>query len=990
MVTLNTIAKTESDHLLVKKTEAGIQWRFGDHFTDEEIKKTEYELNTIISMGFSDYFLIVQDFLDVGRRIGYMPEDRINYLAENVDKMSIEQMNDYINADQSMPGMTIGPGRGSAAGSLVTYLLGITSVNPITNDLLFERFLNPERVSMPDIDSDLSKSEFEYGVRDIVLEYVKKKYGHDGVCGIVTPSTLAPKEAVKSMARICGSKRVVELSKKKKISSKEEESIKQYYLRLYDYLSKEIPNEPKIGFKKAVSEEADITLENALRNKIAETFTTKDTEPPLDRFNSGYIRTGKEVRNDLSEILDFAVRVEGLNKNYGKHACGEIIADNGHIASYAPMMWSKKYGWEIQMNAEDAEASGLLKMDFLGLKNLNVITKILREIYQNEGKKIDVLNLPEEPEVFQKIYSKGLTNSVFQFESDGMKNMLKRFKPTCFSDVVLLVACYRPGPMQYLDGIIARKHGEKAEENAVTKIAESCEWFRKIVSPTYYALVYQEQIMQVFRGVGYSMGGADNVRRAMGHKKMDILVAEKQNFIYGNEEKHINGAIKSGIDEEDAKMLFDEMIDFAKYSFNKSHAAAYALLGYITAYLKYHFPAEFYAAALNFTEAKKYPKLISEAKELGVSVKGPDINRSEPGFTARNGVVYFGYSSIKGMGSSLVTRKKYASFAEFIKDTKLGQSKIRIMIEAGVFDCFSRNRAALLAVLPDYSGYKAAMAKAEKDLELYEAMKNDLDNGIALDRAKYKIKTKRLPNAASVATKITTLQERIKNAKTGISEVVIPYNQVYEDVSKKLAAEKELLGTYVSGHPLDAYGTPDEHNCKNIGDTEIGYMQLFGMVSGLRVTKRRSDGAPMCFFNLEDQTGAIPVCCFTAAYKKYGSLISDGAVLEIAGVKRIANDSNQDTQTSDDDDEEETSYEFIIDSKGKNAVKVGEKKGKTYIGVCNGAECLPDIIAKVNPYRRNSGNIINIADSVTGEIYRLSGHYSDGLLEDEVLPLRAM
>lgn len=980
MVQLKTNAKTEADKLLVKKTEEGIGWRFGEVFSKKNIERTEYELNTIIQMGFSDYFLIVQDFLDVGRRIGYMPKDRIDYLAEHVAEMSIADMQEYINADQSMPGMTIGPGRGSAAGSLVTYLLGITSVNPLTNDLLFERFLNPERVSMPDIDSDLSKSEYEYGVRDIVIEYVKKKYGHDGVCGIVTPSTLAPKEAIKSMARICGSKRIAELKKTQEVSTEEEENIRQYYLKAYGYLANAVPNEPKIAFGKPVAVECDSTLEEDLRDKIAKTDIEPNLAGPLERFNTGYVRTGNELRADLSEILDFAVRVEGLNKNYGKHACGEIIADNGHISSYAPMLWNPKYGWEIQMNAEDAEASGLLKMDFLGLKNLNIITKVLRMIYENEGKKVDVLNLPEEPAVYREVYSKGYTNAVFQFESDGMKNMLKKFRPTSFADVVLLVACYRPGPMQYLDGIIARKHGQPADENAVTKIAGYCDWFRAIVSPTYFALVYQEQIMQVFRGVGYSMGGADNVRRAMGHKKMDILVAEKQNFIYGNEKKAIQGAIKSGITEEDATNLFDEMIDFAKYSFNKSHAAAYAMLGYITAYLKFHYPAEFYSSALNFSPLSKYPKLINEAKEFGVTVKGPDINKSESGFSEHDGVVYFGYSGIKGMGTTTVERKKYSSFADFIKQTDIAESKIQMMIQSGVFDCFSENRAALSTALLDYSGYKETIKKAEKELEQKNAMKADLENGIALDRAKYKIKTKSLPTKASLDKRIKVLNGRIQDAYRSIDETPIPYRQVYENTEKKLAAEKELLGVYVSGHPLDAYGAPSEHGCKNIGSTETGYMKLFGMVSDIRMSKRRSDGKSMCFFTLEDQTGSISVCCFTAAYEKYGSLIKEGAVLKLAGVKKEQEDDN-DIISQEDEEEKEVSYEFTIDSKSDNTVTVGIKRGRAFLGTCNGIEELPEIVSKASLYASQYGNTIHILDKTSGEIYKLAGFFSDELLE---------
>lgn len=498
MITITKKDLTTSDKLLVVKTLEGIRKRYPE-VTDHIRHQTEHELNTIINMGFSDYFLIVQDFLDIGRRCGYMPDDRLNWLREHYQELSINEMNDYINEDQSMPGLTIGPGRGSAAGSIVTFALGITSIDPIKEGLLFERFLNPERVSMPDIDSDISKANFEYGVRDIVIGYVSKKYGVDGVCGITTPSTLAAKAAIENVARIHGSK-------------------------LYN---------DKTAFLK-------------LGEKM-KALITKDMNGFSDA--SPVIREVFKDNRDALDILSIAERVEDLNANHSRHACGNIIVDNHDVGAYAPLMLEEDSGqWKIAMDAETAETQGFLKMDFLGLKNLNVITKTLRLIYANSGRKIDPIALPEEKDVFLQVFAKGLTNSIFQFSSTGMKQMLKKFVPDKFSDLVLLVACYRPGPLQYLDGIIARKHGQEAEENAVTRIASYNKAFHDIVSPTYFALVYQEQIMEVFKQLaGYSMGGADNVRRAMGHKKMDVLVAEKQNFVYGNADKNIRGAIATGL-----------------------------------------------------------------------------------------------------------------------------------------------------------------------------------------------------------------------------------------------------------------------------------------------------------------------------------------------------------------------------------------------------------------------------------------------------------
>ena len=326
---------SSADELLIEKTLAGITWRY-KNFPDSYFDRMEHELNTIINMGFPDYFLIVQDFLDVGRRIGYMPDDRMQYLKEHVYEMSIQEMNDYINEDQSHPGMTIGPGRGSAAGSIVAYLLGITSVEPMENDLLFERFLNPERVSMPDIDSDLSKSDIEYGVRDIVIEYVTKKYGRNAICGITTPSTLAARSAVKNIARIAGAKEIAEGN----YSKEDAEKIRKEYLRYGDRINAVVPVDPKTKF--SMKMDPDDPNSATLHDVLHDTF---QNEPKL------------------LNIIDIAERVEGLNINFGMHACGKIIYP-GDIRDNSPLMKDPKTGiWKLQIDAEEAESSGLLKMD---------------------------------------------------------------------------------------------------------------------------------------------------------------------------------------------------------------------------------------------------------------------------------------------------------------------------------------------------------------------------------------------------------------------------------------------------------------------------------------------------------------------------------------------------------------------------------------------------------------------------------------------------
>ena len=841
---INQIKKevlSKADKLLITKTLKGIPNLYSE-ITEEIKDRVWHELNTIINMGFSDYFLIVQDFLDLGRRCGHMPDERLAYLSEHHEEMTISELNEYINADQSMPGMTIGPGRGSAAGSIVAFALGITSIDPIKNGLLFERFLNPERVSMPDIDSDLSKSDFKYGVRDIVIDYVCKKYGAGGVCGITTPNTLAAKASIVNISRIHGARK----------------GDKTMFYRLKDQMNGLVSDEPN-----AVLADAD----EAIREKFA---NNKDAE----------------------EILNMAEAVEGLNINFGRHACGNIIVGDGDVGAHAPLLKDEETGqWKIQIDAETSESLGFLKMDFLGLKNLNLITKTVRDILQHTGKSVDPLRIPEDPAVYKNIFAAGKTFSIFQFESEGMRKMLTKFEPESFMDIVLLVACYRPGPMQYLDGIIARKHGKPAEQNAVTRIASYYKPFSEIVSQTYMALVYQEQIMQTFRMVGFSLGKADNVRRAMGHKKMDILVAEKQNFVYGNKEEGIKGAIEVGIREKDALALFDEMIEFAKYSFNKSHAAAYAQVAYITAWLKNYFPTEFYAAALGFADFDKYGALISEASSFGVQVQAPDVNKSEVQFSGRDGKVWFGFSGIKGIGASVASniRKgcEYKTLAEFVIQSPIKLATAKLLLEAGAFDCFCSSRRAMAEILPDMYVEKERITKAEILKKQCEAMLDDLNAGKELDRVKYGIKTKSLPTKEKLEAKIATAENTQQEAKDAIRQEIIPVKEFPDNRRERLDSERKLLGIYVTGNPLDSYEIP-QNALKICNLEERNSGTVCGVITDVKRTVKKSTNEQIAFLTLEDKTGKINVCVFAEAYPKYEHLFQEGNVVIVTG--RIAPD----------------------------------------------------------------------------------------------------
>lgn len=923
---LNDIVIDETARMLISDTAEGLIRR---KKADEiHINKAIYELSVIIRMKFPNYFEIVaKDICRPAELVGHLDENSLEYLlseterffavsdAVNRKELAKEDYEDYLNGwwkwcigfcseHQTAPGITKGPGRGSAAGSVVTYALGITDIDPVDYGLLFERFLNPERVSMPDIDTDISSPDLEYGARDVVIAYLTSKYGSQGICGIATPSTLAPKAAVRAIARVHGSK-VYENSNKK--SKDEEKYWAKRFLNIGDKLASMIPDDPGISFSQ--KGEDGIPLKDVITNNLDSQFASGE----IDEF---------EYKN-MVKILDMSVKAEGLNVHYGKHACGMIIVDNGDVAKYAPQMMDIKTGTlKIQMDAEAAEAKGFLKMDLLALKQLNKNTKTMRLVFKNRGIFLDAQKFPQEPEVFKKIFAAANTNEVFQMESKGMKQMLKDFGPTCMEDIVLLVACFRPGPMKYLDGIIKRKHGKEAEPTAVTRIASYNKDLAAIVAPTYQALVYQEQVMEAFKALaGYSMGGADLIRRAMAHKVIEVLEAEKPAFIYGDKCRGIDGCIKRGIKEQDALDLFEELIDFSKYAFNKSHAASYAVTAYQTAWLKYHFPAEFYVSVLsavpNDKKKVKVPALIAEARKLGIEVNLPDINYSEHGFTGNTNMLRFGFSSIKGFGNSgesiLQMRKNgempYRDVSDFLIRTDLGQSDVEKLINAGALDCFGIPRESIRFSLPDFYRYKEIIKKKRKDISLFDRMMADLDAGITLDREKYKIKSRKLPDKQSLGKRKDSALARIKEADS-IMQTICFSTSMNGNKNADLEAEKELLGIYLSGHPLDTYGKAEDFNALQISDAPLGYNRLFGIIRDLRFAKRKSDGKEMAFFTLEDASGSIETCVFTQSYEANGKFLSEGAAVVVSG-KIIIKEGSQ--NFSDEGESEDVIYQMIAD-----------------------------------------------------------------------------
>lgn len=791
-----------ANEMLEEEIRKGIQWRFPNGMDQQHIDMLNHELPVIESMGYADYHLIVKDFLEYGRLLGQVPDDKIEEAP-----LTIEGLREWIKENDHTIGFSIGPGRGSAVGSLICYLLGITSLDPIPYGLLFERFLNPERVSMPDIDSDLS-----YTVRSKVIEYVTAKYGKDAVCGIMTMNAQAPKGAIRIAAKYYG----------QSVKGNEQE-----FLGIADRIAKKVPSEPGTKFSTVCNEETGETVLAMLRRE----------------FN-----TPKEL-----EIIRWATMLEGAFTTYGAHAAGIIISDNDDVSDYVPLRWNDKLKeWTTQCDMVQAEEEhGLLKMDFLGLRTLDVITDCIRMVKNSHGIEIDPLKIDmEDRDVYREIFSKGRTNSVFQFESSGMKAMLKRFKPRNFEDLIILVSMFRPGPLQYLDGVIDVKNGQDP--------VYLCDELKPILGKTYGAIVYQEQVMEIFQKLAnYTLGGADLVRRFMSKKKQDKLAHERVAFVDGDTERNIKGCVANGISREAADKLFDQMTEFAKYAFNKSHAAAYAYNAYVTGWLKYHYPAEFLAAAMNWAATDKIPGLMHEAKLFGVKVYAPDVNVSEDNFTVRDGAIYFGMSAVKSVGKSgsevLNERKQngeFLSIKDFIQRTNLRKNVFENLCKAGAFDGFTKNRRAILFV---YEDLKAAIDTVKKKQALVQEGKE-------------------------------TAKAALEKAEAAVEEIMIP-TYLEESLQTKMEEEKQYLGAYVSAHPMDEYNDPEDLGAIAIGDiNERMPGTVVGVVSHIEVKHRKKDGKPMAFVTLEDLTGELQVKFFTKDYSLYKNMLTDGAVLKIDGI----------------------------------------------------------------------------------------------------------
>ena len=755
---------------LKKLCEKGLEWRYGDAVTDALRDRLSYELSTIQSMGFVDYFLIVSDFIRFARSKGIM----------------------------------VGPGRGSAAGSIVAYSLGITSIDPLRYNLLFERFLNPERVTMPDIDID-----FCYERRQEVIDYVIEKYGKDNVTQIVTFGTLKAKAAIRDCGRALG------------ISYAET-----------DMVAKMIPNELGMTLEKALSMNRDL-------------------------------RTLCENDQRMKELMDTARAVEGLPRNTSTHAAGVVIS-NAPVYEYVPLQTNDDVV-TTQYTMTTIEELGLLKMDFLGLRTLTVIRDAV-DMANRRGANLDMDKISyDEPEVYAMI-GRGETDGVFQLESAGMKSFMKELQPTSLEDVIAGISLYRPGPMDSIPTYVRNKNNP----SLVTYKDES---LRPILDVTYGCIVYQEQVMQIVRSLGgYSLGRADMVRRAMSKKKTDVMQKERANFIHGivgeDGTVEVDGAVRRGVSEKAATEIFDEMMDFAKYAFNKSHAAAYAVVAYQTAYLKHFYPTEFLAAILTSVlgDSAKVYRYISEGTRLGIGILPPDVNHSEYSFTVEDGKLRFGLCAIKNVGRNFAqaiaderrANGAFASlrdFAERMVEKDLNRRAVECMIKAGAFDFTGGTRNELLLY------YDHALDEA------HNVQKNNIKGQISLfDFGDEETQADEFPQAAPLSHR-------------GL-----------------LAMEKEAMGMYLSGHPLDDYrsvldraksisirelvASDEDENAVNQMDGES--VVIAGLIS-YRRDKATKKGDLMSFVTVEDLSGSMEVLVFPKVLLDFGEFLQEDKVVAISG-----------------------------------------------------------------------------------------------------------
>ena len=763
---------------LNKLCHEGLDKRYGAD-APKYLQKLDDELAVIKNMGYVDYFLIVWDFIHYAREHDIM----------------------------------VGPGRGSAAGSLVSYTTGITDIDPVRYNLIFERFLNPERVSMPDIDVD-----FCFERRQEVIDYVVEKYGKDCVTQIVTFGTLAARGVIRDVGR------VMDLP-----------------YNFVDTIAKAIPNE--LG----------ITIDKALM-----------MNPEL--------RGMYESDESVKKLIDMSRRLEGLPRHTSMHAAGVVISQKP-MDEYVPLSRASDGTITTQFTMTTIEELGLLKMDFLGLRTLTVIQNAVRLAEKSSGKKIDMNAIDYNDKKVLDSLGTGKTDGVFQLESAGMKNFMKELKPQSLEDVIAGISLYRPGPMDFIPAYIKGKDHPES-------ITYDCAELEPILAPTYGCIVYQEQVMQIVRDLaGYTWGRSDLVRRAMSKKKGKVMEQERKNFVYGNPEENVPGCIARGIDEKVANKIYDNMIDFAKYAFNKSHAAAYAVVAYQTAYLKYYYPVEFMAALMTsvLDNTSKVSEYIYTCRQMGIAILPPDINEGEGGFSVSGQAIRYGLSAIKSIGRPVIDaiveerkiRGPFTTLKDFItrlSGREVNKRTIENFIKAGALDGLEGNRRQKMMI---YGSLLDALNQEKKttmagQMTLFDIAPEE-------DKAEYEIK---LPD----------VEEYDKEVLLGF--------------------EKEVLGIYISGHPLEEYMERLKKNTNAVTtdfvlDEETGTLKVSdgtkvrigGMITD-KVIKYTKNNKAMAFITLEDLVGTVEIIIFPKDYERYAKYLENDAKVFVEGRVTAEEDRN--------------------------------------------------------------------------------------------------
>ena len=826
----------------------------------QELKdRLNYELSVIQKMGYVDYFLIVWDF--------------IKY-AKDHDIM-------------------VGPGRGSAAGSIVSYCLGITNIDPIKYQLLFERFLNPERVSMPDIDID-----FCFERRQEVIDYVVRKYGPDRVVQIVTFGTLLAKGVVRDVGRVM-----------------------------------DLPYAFVDSIAKMIPQELGMTLEKAL-----------DMNGEL----KGLYDTDEQVKT----LIDMSKRLEGLPRHSSMHAAGVVISQKS-VDEYVPLSLGSDGSVTTQFTMTTLEELGLLKMDFLGLRTLTVIQNAVQLVEKNTGRKIDIDHLDYDDKAVLESIGTGKTDGVFQLESAGMKSFMKELKPQSLEDIIAGISLYRPGPMDFIPQYIRGKNDQSS-------ITYDCPQLEPILAPTYGCIVYQEQVMQIVRDLaGYTLGRSDLVRRAMSKKKGDVMQKERQNFVYGNPEEGVPGCIANGISETVANRIYDEMIDFAKYAFNKSHAAAYAVVAYQTAYLKYYYPVEFMAALMTsiIDNPGKVSEYIYTCRQMGIQILPPDINVGEGRFSVDGGNIRYGLAAIKSIGRPVIdaivaereergTFKHLKDFIERLSGKEVNKRTIESFIKAGALDSLKGTRKQFMMI------YIKIMDQVGQE-------------------RKYSM------------TGQMTLFDMVSEEQKREFEIPLPNVGEYEKETL-LAFEKEVLGIYISGHPMQEYEakwrknisatTMDFQIDEETGRTKVreGAKEIIGgMITG-KTIKHTKNGKPMAFITIEDLLGTVEVVVFPKDYENNRNYLNEDSKVFVKG--RVSEEDDNASkliceaiipfeqtscdlwiQFSDKEaflKEETTLYEMLKDSEGKDNVVIylAKEKAVKRLPANRNIHVDSDILAKLHQY----------------------------------------